>query len=704
MFRELKLARWVLLLILVFAVRPVHADEPPGLSRREDRRDKPGGSSATVRPVVVAGDLLDEGLIQLSSWLAAGVNPQTVLLLDSAFAAKPNQAFLAAYRPGEVLGVGFKTDARAELEERLGRTLDRMLAWKPAESAELRRKLFPRPERVVVCPAEPRRLLLHGAWLAGLVRAPLFIARGKGGDADELRRWMGDDTVAELVGIGSARPMCRALLASSQNPNSVEPQARSAVRLQELIDEAAVSRACRERLRKSGPIQTLVVCNPSDSAQGLGRMSLLAPWLAIQKRAELLLTNDKGADTAEVVREALARKDSRRAESLLLLAGLKAIPTERRPNPIQGGKDAEIEMEPLTPKGNEPFTLATGRLFHQDLAMVLLQLARPLLLPADGKPRNALVVSNPGGGLPLLETLSRHTVNELRNGGYRTTALFGTEADKAKVRKLVPTEDIFLWEGHYRTLIDDYGFLTWTEPLPPALYFLQSCLALKEEEASPLFQRGAMGVIGSSTRTYSGTGGAFTVAFFDAMAYDNQSLGGALRQAKNFLVCYSQLKEKRLGEKAKLTGVNMRSAWAFTLWGDPTLRLPRPQHPDPEKALSAVKHEVRGNTIVLRLPEQKYGKVQVGKYEGNVLPNCRLAGLLTASAEEENNKTLVPFLFAEVHLPRAPAGKKPKLTSKLTERSYVFNWDERRQTGYLLVTPRSKDQTEVRFKVEWVSE
>ena len=68
--------------------------------------------------------------------------------------------------------------------------------------------------------------------------------------------------------------------------------------------------------------------------------------------------------------------------------------------------------------------------------MVLLQLARPALLPADGQPRRALVVSNPGGGLPLLETFSRHTANELRNAGYRTTALFGDEADQDKVRQL----------------------------------------------------------------------------------------------------------------------------------------------------------------------------------------------------------------------------------------------------------------------------
>ncbi len=689
MFRVLLKTRCVLLfLILLLPVLPATSQE--------------GG-----RRIVIGGDLSDEALIQLSSWLAAGTGSETVFLLDSAFAANPNKAIVAGFQPRELLAVGFPAERGAELKERLDHQPDRLLEWKPAAVTELRRKLFPRMERVVVCPASPRRLLLHGAWLAGVARAPLFIAQGKDSDADELRRWLGDGPVREVVAVGEAKALCQALLASSQGPAPAAPKTdvptapRSTIRLETLTDEAAVNRAGREKIKKHGPIRNLVLCNPADSEQGLGRMSLLGPWMAAQKRGELLLTNAKGDNANAVVTKALARKDTAHAETLLLLASLKAIPTEKRPNPI-AGKDPMIEMEPMTPKGNEPFTLGTGRLFHEDPAMVMVQQARVQLLPAHGRPRRALVVSNPGTGLPLLETFSRHTTNEFRNAGYLTTSLFGAECDGEKVRKLVPEQDIFLWEGHYRTLIDDYAFLTWKEQLPPSLYFLQSCLALKEEEASPLLQRGAMAVVGSSTRTYSGTGGAFTVAFFDAMLYDGQSLGGSLRQAKNFLNCYSLLKEKRLGEKAKLSGANVRSAWAFTLWGDPTLHLPKPGHPAPEKALQAVKHEVKGNTIHLTLPEQRYEKVNVGKYEATMLPNARLAGLLTMGGEKENNKTLVPFVFAEVHLAKAVPGKKPKLSSRIPERSYVFTWDERRKAGYLLVTPRKKDQTDLRFKVEWV--
>ena len=139
---------------------------------------------------------------------------------------------------------------------------------------------------------------------------------------------------------------------------------------------------------------------------------------------------------------------------------------------------------------------------------------------------------------------------------------------------------MFLWEGHHNTLINDWGFVAWDEPLRPSLMFLQSCLALTEEKASPLFDRGAVAVIGSSSRTYSATGGAFSLAYLDAVLYDGQSLGGALRQSKNFLLAYSRLKDKRLGSHAKLGGANVRSAWAFTLWGDPSLRLPAPPPPD----------------------------------------------------------------------------------------------------------------------------
>lgn len=642
----------------------------------------PQATTTSGRTVYYATGLSDEDALVFTSAVAAA-DPWGVVLFDGPASGKGAAPFLAALKPREVVPVGTAVAARPELEERLGARLAPSLAWKRGPPDELWKPLFPRAERVVVCPPEPRRQLLQAACLAGVLRAPLYVAQGAEGEAAALRERLANWKTKEIYAVGGTAELC----ANGEG-----------MRVVSLPYESAVATAHVRELAKIGPIRHIVVANAADLTKELGGMSVLAPYIALQRRAALVLTADDGKDATAAVTAAIKNAELARADTLIVVANLRAIPVEKRPNPVQG-KDAEIEMEPLTPTGDEPFAFGTGRLFHEDPAMLALVLARQALLPADGKPRKALVVSNPGGGLPLLETFSRHTAHELKNAGYQTTALFENEAEKESMQKLMPQQDIFLWEGHYKTLTEEFGFLSWKEPLPPSLCFLQSCLALKEEEAQPLFDRGAIGIVGSSTRTYSGTGGAFTLAFFNAMLYDGETLGGALRQAKNYLLAYSMLKEKRLGAAAKLTGVNVRSAWAFSLWGDPTLRLPRP--PRPIDARIPVRHELRGNSLVLTLPDATYERVKVGRYEAQMLPNARLAGLLTMSAESEDMRRLVPFVFAEVRLPKAPPGQTPRLTSKIPEKQWVFCWDARRKSGYLLVTPRARDVDELRFKIEW---
>jgi hypothetical protein len=102
----------------------------------------------------------------------------------------------------------------------------------------------------------------------------------------------------------------------------------------------------------------------------------------------------------------------------------------------------------------------------------------------------------------------------------------------------------------------------------------------------------------------------------------------------------------------------------------------------------------------VNLPDETYDKVRVGKYEAEMRPNARLAGLLRTSTENEDLRQLVPFVFVEVRLPKAPPGKKPRLTSRVSDKQWVFVWDGRRKTGYLIITPRKESQ-ELRFKVDW---
>ncbi len=637
------------------------------------------------RAVFLIGDIPDQSLINLAANIAAW-NDRAVLLLDSPNVTAQQKSFLEAYQPDRIIALGSFHESTTELEKRLGIKVASVVPTTAGPPLALWKELFPRADRVVLCPAEPGPQLLQASCLAGALAAPLFTLTGQPGEEAICRQQLSDWKAEKIYAVGDGVKICHDL---------------KNVKIIRLLDAEATARAHRLHLKQRGPIANLVVANPADGQRCLTGMSALAPWIAIQHRAALLLTNEKGDDAGSILREALRSPDLRRVESLLLVGDLNAIPMERRPNPV-AGKDQFIEMEPMTPTGSEAFTLATGRLFADDRALIPLLLARQEFLASKTSGLKALVVSNPSGGLPLLETFSRNTAKELANTGYQTTALFNQDVNPENIRRLMPDQDIFLWEGHYATLTKEYKMQEWTEPMKPSLVFLQSCLALADGKAQPFLQRGAVAVIGTSTRTYSATGGACSLAFFDALLYDQETVGGSLRQAKNFLLAYSLLKEKRLGKGAKLTGANLRSSWAFSLWGDPTLKFSSPVLP--EDTLPSVRQAVQGHTIIITLPDARYRKAISNQYQAEMSPNGRLAGLITLDEDEENVKHLVPFIFAEVQLPKAPAEKTPRLRSRLPESRWVFNWDARRKCGYLLFMPRSKDQGELRFNVDWQDE
>jgi Peptidase family C25 len=546
-----------------------------------------------------------------------------------------------------------------------------------------------RRTKVVLCPPLPRGRLLQAACLAGAENADLWISENSPDEAKRLRALVkqAPQSFEQITLIGETGGM-------------LPP--RSTVKVVRLGDQEAVASAYLKRIEISSRLQTAVICNPFDT--GSRAMSALGPWLAVKRRAALLLTDATGKNVEAIVdRMNLTGARPRRLEHLILLADLQAIPMEQRPNPIPGDKDAQIDLEPLSPRTATPtpFSYAIGRLFHEDRAVVPLMLARQELFRDHTGSLSALVASNPGGGLNLLETFSRTTSRELANAGYQTTALFGNELTAELLRKALPKADLFLWEGHHSTLIREWGFANWDEPLPPALHFMQSCMVLQEEKVGPLLKRGAVAVVGTSTRTYSGSGGAFSLAYLDAVIHDRRTNGEALRQAKNFLLAYSLLKEKRLGDSAKRTGANLRAAWAFTLWGDPTLRLPVPE-PTSEK-LPGINHEVNGHTLTLSLPEKALERVSTSKYRASPWPNGRFAGLIRKD-EGRATQPLVPLVFAEVELPKVKPGVVPRLSSKVPSSRWVFTWDQRRRVGYLLVMPRATEGNEMRFHIDWTQQ
>jgi Peptidase family C25 len=683
-------ARMPLFLLLLAAIR-LGLPCSPGVDAAPTSARIPG-----LQPTVyVARGLAPESLAVLSAMLA-GRDPSAVLLLDTNVAAPANKAFLTAFKPPRIVPIGNYTEDSDQLEERFGFRPDTPYHWTSHPPRILWRDFYPRAESVVVCPPSPRGLLLQAACLAGTLKAPLYVWHGHDFESNDLQSLLLRWQTRNVYLLGSAAPL---------------PFELAGLQVTQLKTTREVALAHCRRLAEKEPIRTLVIANPADveNAERKAMLAMkddephapqspLAAWVALQRKAGLVLTNREGNDVDDTVTEAIRRKDLRKVETLILVADLEAIPPQKRGNPVKGDKDEHIEMEPMTPSGRDPFSFSVGRLFHEDLAVVPLMLAREHLLARQTGTRRALVASNAAEGLSLLETISRHTVRELTNSGFETTGLFGKKATLEALRGGMPKNDVFVWEGHHNLLINDWKFSSWDEPLPPGLVFLQSCLALKEWKVEQLFRRGSVGVIGSSTRTYSASGGAASLAFFNAILHEDLSMGAGLRRSKNFMLAYTMLKEKRMGADAKKPGASLRAAWAFTLWGDPTLKLPTPERPT--TAAPPVTHSVKRNTIVVHLPAEKLDPVHSDKYHAQGPSNTFLAGFLNKE-KGDDGQGLLPMVFVEVPLPRAPEGKTPRLSSKLPSRSWVFNWDARRRCGYLLAVPRPKDKEALQFNIHW---
>jgi hypothetical protein len=639
-------------------------------------------SPAGATAICLVGTLSDADLISCTINFLVG-RSQAVLLFDTPTSTAGNRAFLRDHPGRPVVAIGKFAEGVQGLEHRLNTKVSALIDWNQDQPTAIRERLFPNPSALVMCPRTDRRLLLMAAYLAGALKAPLYLT------SDQM------DTDLDCHSLpASWRPKNVYLVGKQSKLHDV---VLGATRVN-LPDESAVAKRCLELQSQNSSLESFLVTNPADGSLGFSNLSPLAPWLAIKRRAALVLSGLKGNDVEKRIDQLFNDSRLRSVEHLLILADLKAIPMQRRANPIPGGRDTCIEMEPLTPAGFEPFTLATGRIFHPDRGTLALLLARSETLCLHQEALKALVASNSSGGLPLVEALSRSTAQELRNAGYNTTAWHGDGVNESDLHRLLPEQDLFLWEGHYNTLMKEYCVQDWPEPLRPSLVFLQSCLALSESKAQPLIERGAVGVIGASTRTYSGSGGACALAFFDALVYEGQTLGASLRQAKNFLLTYALLKQKLLGSQALLTGANLRSAWAFTLWGDPTITLPRPSVPP--DAIPPVCYTVRGNTVIVAFPDMSYEAALSGRFLAQLLPNARAAGLVYKTRAGEP-ATLVPLVFGEIHLPDGPPGTSPVLQSRLPARRWVFCWDPRRHSGYLLASPRASDCRELRFHVKW---
>jgi hypothetical protein len=194
------------------------------------------------------------------------------------------------------------------------------------------------------------------------------------------------------------------------------------------------------------------------------------------------------------------------------------------------------------------------------------------------------------------------------------------------------------------SLLESYDQIEQLEGLP--LIVLQSCHSLEEDIANKVFNLGGIGMVGSVTNIHSASGSAFIKAFCDGLLYRSDTVGEALRDARNYFLCLTELKRKR--NHTQMAKV-YRVALSFCLWGDPELRFTTDLTKRPRRRLVSatfIDHDtIRISTPKIRLPQSRTIKYFIRNF-----PGSEVAGIVKRIKNEEIRR-IKPIYFSRLPLP-----------------------------------------------------
>jgi len=182
------------------------------------------------------------------------------------------------------------------------------------------------------------------------------------------------------------------------------------------------------------------------------------------------------------------------------------------------------------------------------------------------------------------------------------------------------------------------------------LVVFQSCHSLEEPLARRVFQSGGVAVMGSTTNVHSASGSAFVKAFCDGLLYRGDTVGEALRDARNYFLCLAALKAKR-GHKEQAKVV--RAALSFRLWGDPEVRILPYSLRGPSKSPVSARFG-DGNDILIRTPARRLAECETEKYLVRMFPGCQLAGIVKR-LKEKPVRRIMPMYFFRLPMPEGLA-------------------------------------------------
>jgi hypothetical protein len=322
-----------------------------------------------------------------------------------------------------------------------------------------------------------------------------------------------------------------------------------------------------------------------------------------------------------LVGDELALRSHRIADPVLAAGG---------PEARGGGVDVRVELFSQI-QNDLPQDLAVGRIVAESAPQASVMLARQLHDEHAPSNRPVIFLANADEVFALGETISRATVEELRNLSIPVKAYFRDEITPELTKKVLDQTDVLVWEGHPRDLtLEETGGVAAAKT--PRLVVLQGCYTLDRSDPFILIEKGTQAIVATSSAIYSASGSAFARAFVDAIAYGDRDLGTAVRDARNYLLALTRLKRARGHADWPKT---YRAALAFALWGDPTTHAPL----TPGRQLQPpVQWARQAGSLSLSIPSGRLRESTVGHYHANPAPRAMLGGLLLRSGDASERR------------------------------------------------------------------
>jgi peptidase C25-like protein len=362
-----------------------------------------------------------------------------------------------------------------------------------------------------------------------------------------------------------------------------------------------------------------------------------------------------------------------------------------------------LERELMSrPEGDHAFPYGVGRLPFSMLPCISMYYARLAELRDIRRSRapNFTMIANLDSDkrarLMLAESISRTTVQELRNFQLKGSEHYGKSPSDSRIWTDALNADLLIYEGHIEqfSLIQNSGkskdpYQGYQAPLFSRFPFvvLQACHSLKNAEL--LLNKGISGLVGSCSKIHSASGSAFIKAYIDAMLYGKVNTGEALRDAKNYALSLVKLKCARGHLEHDKT---MRVALSFRLVGDPEVELFAGRLPSPVKKRLAASFSGR-RTVEIATPPAHYPLVETEGYQLELFPGAETAGIVSRLRDDPSSvRNIQPLYYFRLPIP--PGRSKDPFVFASCEKSAARNISLRDPFNrwiYLLHYPRAEN-------------